>query len=84
MSHILCNNLNVRSLRRIEKNNAEACRYYLVLKSGQFQPTKIVDECFLRLCLLYIYPVTDGLYTFIKRGIIVLLLVGGQSRASRQ
>lgn len=33
--------------------------------------------------VLAIYPLTDsGLYTDIKRGIIVLLLLGGQSRAS--
>ena len=56
------------------KNNVEAFRYYLVLKSGQFQ---------LRLCLLYTYPKGE-LYAIIKRGTIVLLLLGGQSRASMQ
>ncbi len=30
------------------ENNVEAFRYYLVLKSRQFQPNKIIGKCFLR------------------------------------
>ena len=65
------------------KNNVEAFRYYLALKSGQFQPNKIMRKKLLRLCLLYTYPKGE-LYAIIKRGTIVLLLLGGQSRASMQ
>ena len=68
---------------RIE-NNVEAFRYYLALKSGQFHSVKIMGKWLLRLCLLYIYPQTDSTYTSIERGIIVLLLTDGQSRASMQ
>ena len=36
-------NINALPLQRI-RNNVEAFRYYLVLKSGQFQLRKIIDQ----------------------------------------
>jgi len=76
-------NINALPLQRIG-NNVEAFRYYLALKSGQFQHFKIIDKWFLRLCFVIYLPLTGRLYTYIKRGIIVLLLKCGQSRASMQ
>lgn len=62
-------NINALPLQRIG-NNVEAFRYYLALKSGQFQHFKIIDKWFLRLCFVIYLPLTGGLYTCIKRGII--------------
>ena len=76
-------NINTLPLQRI-RNNVEAFRYYLALKSGQFQHFKIIDKWFLRLCFVVYLPLPGRLYTCIKRGIIVLLLKCGQSRASMQ
>ena len=36
-------NINALPLQRI-RNNVEAFRYYLALKSGQFQPLGIIDK----------------------------------------
>jgi len=46
-------NINALPLQRIG-NNVEAFRYYLVLKSRQFQLTKIVAKWLPALMLLYI------------------------------
>lgn len=75
-------NTNALPLQRIE-NNVEAFRYYLALKSGQFQLTKIVQNGFLRLCC-YI-SAFDRLVIYVhKAWDHFLLLVSGQSRASMQ
>lgn len=76
-------NINALPLQRIG-NNVEAFRYYLVLKSRQFQHFKIIDKWFLRLCFVIYLPLRGRLYTYIKRGIIVLLLKCRLSRASEQ
>ena len=46
-------NINALPLQRI-RNNVEAFRYYLALKSGQFQLTKIVAKWLPALICCYI------------------------------
>lgn len=61
-----------------KKFNVEAFRYYLVLESRQLHLPKIMEKMAPTLVfVIYICLVTGGLYTCIKRGIIVLLLGKG-------
>lgn len=69
-------------MQRIE-NNVEAFRYYLAfeiwtISIGQDNRQNVSYAC----VLLYICLLIGRPYTCIKRGIIVLLLTDGQSRAS--